>query len=349
MMRPVVLGGVVVLMLAIFVPCVVGAPALLVTKPPVASGVSASTGPVVDPNSVQGQWFHDRIPPTPGCVVNPGPYVLPYEFHDNVYQEGGSSLNSIVGGFGSYKAIYGKVTDITYNGQNITAFKITARISNDTPWGVGPWYRGENSHGEWTTMPPTDPVDPNDPIHHPYVDTRTPYVGDMHNVALTAEFALDSVSLVPSSWSLPYRQGAMPQIIAQNEDTRAWYCYTATGDYYVPTWDFGCIPVGQFAQREMLFSVDAGGLDSLDPRFTGLVASYNAGWGEGDVFFNRTTDLKIGDWVDSIGAIDVGVPYPEDPLRGGNVSVFFVPEPSTFGLLCLAAAALLARVWRRRV
>jgi len=70
--------------------------------------------------------------------------------------------------------------------------------------------------------------------------------------------------------------------------------------------------------------------------------SYLAAWGDGDVFVNRTTSLKISNWLDNLVA-DTGIPYPNDPLLSSDVSVFFFPEPGTLALLGLGATALLRR------
>jgi len=113
------------------------------------------------------------------------------------------------------------------------------------------------------------------------------------------------------------------------------------GNYYVPTWDFGDIPVGGSSTRVLRFGV-AGAITPNDPRYGAIMGSFQAPAGQGDVFLNRTTDLKIGDWLDELTR-DSGVPYPTDwPLRGGNVSVFHnIPEPAS--LVLLAIGALLRR------
>lgn len=299
------------------------APSLPVTKPPVLPPVS-NTGPLIDPNATMGQWFQ-----RPSGLQE----VRGYEFHDNVIGDGGGQLGP--GDFDSHRAIYGKVTGVVTNTSgNISSFVIRSRITNDGP-PIGPWLPGRNSHGEMT-LPPT----PN-------------YVGTLYATKLTAEFALADLALQPSSWTAPYQTGALPFIIADNEDQYAWYCYTpipgATGgDFFVPTWDFGDIPIGSYAERDMHFSVDAAGLVPADPRYLALMASLSQPWGAGDLFFNRTTDLKIGDWIDLLTDIDIGVNYPAaSPLTGGNVSVFHsnVPEPVS-AVLMLAGLAVVAR--RRR-
>jgi hypothetical protein len=58
---------------------------------------------------------------------------------------------------------------------------------------------------------------------------------------------------------------------------------------------------------------------------------------------NRSTDLKIGDWLDVLSH-DNGSPYPfTGSARSGNVSVFFVPEPSVMTLLTVGGLAALRR------
>ena len=106
------------------------APALDIRNPAVDPGW---TGPTIDPHAAQGQWFNTVNDPSSG-------FARPYEFYDNKIGSGG--------GFKSTKAIYGKVTAITGGfGANITAFNITATITNDLP-GDPSWLSGNNSHGE---------------------------------------------------------------------------------------------------------------------------------------------------------------------------------------------------------
>ncbi len=286
----------------------VAGPSLPVTKPPVQP-LPSWTGPGLDSHAQNGQWFADAT----GL-----PQPRSHEFYDNAVQFGGGFLGT--------DAIYGKVTNVVMvpGTAGITAFEITATITNDGP-ATGPWQPGRNSHGE-------------------FLVTQEQYVGTLYQAKLTAEFALASLQFVPAAWVGPYRD--RPEyIVAVNHDQTAWYCYTPdnpvglgpAGNYYVPAWDFGDIPVGTSVTRKLLFNV-AGAITPNDPRFNAIMSSFQAPLGQGDVFLNRTTDLKIGDWLDEL-TLDLGVPYPTDGLlRGGNVSVFHnIPEPASLVLLTLGA------------
>jgi|GEM_PF-937999 len=326
-----------------------GAPGLPVTKPPVLP-VTSWTGPVNDPHAVAGQWFIDKDLWVPGEVQN-GTQFRPYEFHDNVIGSGGGDLPDPPA-FDSFRSIYGKVTSITTHptNSNITGFTIRARITDDR-LALTPWYRGENSHGEWETASPTSPTDPNDPVNNHVDDPfEKQNLDPMRNVKLTVEFAVSDPTQLPEMTS-PYRQGENPAyIVAANHDELAWYCWTPgntedkspIGNFHVPTFDFGDITPGGFVERDLLFTVSDAGILSTETRYSVLTTSLAAEWGEGDIFSNRTTDLKIGDWLDNV-RFDAGVAYPLDPIKGGNVSVFYVPEPTTLGLLALGGLTLLRR------
>lgn len=329
---------------------VYAAPGLPVTKPPVLP-VPSWTGPINDAHAVMGQWFIDKNLWDPGTGQN-GTEVRPFEFHDNVIDYGGGDL----GTFDSSRSIYGKVTSITThptNG-NITGFTIRARITDDRP-ALSLWFRGENSHGEWETVAPTNLENPNDPVDDPAYDPFTKQNNDpMRNVKLTVEFAVSDPTHLPEMVS-PYRQGENPAyIVAVNHDELAWYCWTPdnpenkfpTGDFYVPTFDFGDIAPGGFVERDLFFTVSDAGILPTETRYSVLTTSLENLWGNGDIFSNRTTDLKIGDWLDNV-RFDFGTPYFTDPIKGGNVSVFYIPEPTTLGLLALGGLALL-RVRGRR-
>lgn len=294
--------------------CATAAPSLPITKPPVLP-VPSWTGPVQDPHAMRGQWFQDYRTGVEDFRT--------HEFYDNLMGYGG--------GFSGASAIYGKVSNVQFAGPNIIGFTIEATITNDTP-GEGPWADGSNSHGEWLSTPDQ-------------------YFGTLYDTKLTAEFAITDLGNLPPVWNAPYRN-TDPYIIGLDEDQAGWYCWTPgnpaellpTGNYYVPTWDFGTIPVGQTASRTMNFAVSGPGMTPADIRYGAIMTSWQALWGQGDVFMNRTTDLKIGDWIDDI-AIDSGVASPHEmPLRDGDVSVFHnIPEPATLSLFVLAIALLRRR------
>lgn len=287
----------------------VAAPGLPVTKPPVGP-VPSFTGPIQDPHALQGQWF------TSGFGTGVESYRT-HEFYDNVLGQGG--------GPASTNAIKGVAQNLVLSGGNITAFSILATITNDLP-GDGPWLEQQNSHGELRT-------------------STSPYPGDMFDVKLSASFAVSNSSLLPPGNVGPYHV-IQPYIHALNEDQLAWYCWTPNsqnvpqGNYYVPTWDFGNIPVGATATRVLNFAVDLPGLAPTDPRYVALVESEATGL---DLLMNRTTSLKISDWLDTL-ALDPGTPYPVPASLSSDVSVFFsVPEPASLALLSLGGLALLRR------
>jgi hypothetical protein len=293
------------------------APSLPITKPPVVSGPNPYTGPTNDPTAVQGQWFRDAI-------TEESTY-RPYEFYDNRVLYGGGSSST--------DAIYGKVTDIALNGSLITSFVVQATIRNDTATAKGTWFDGANSHWETLRAPET-------------------YAGPLLDTKLTTSFAISSTANVPSQWTPPYTE-IQPYIIAEDYDELAWYCWSPgegdpEGGYYVPTFDFGDIPLGASVTKYLHFTVGELGLDPVDPRYAAVYESYWADEGAGDIFSNRTTSLKISDWVDTL-ALDDGTPYPGSPMASSDVSVFHaVPEPSSLLAMFSGLAGLGVLIRRRR-
>ena len=300
-------------------------PARLITFPPIIKTGNPNTGPTFDPTATQGQWFMNFN--TTGSQFE----SRPWEFYDN---------NDVQGALGSQR-IRGGVQNITFGGAggNITGFQIVATITNDLPQpDLG--QPGRNSHGE-NLLPPTPT-----------------FQGTMFNVKMTTEFAFPSRVVVPvnvlnqiaanqAPYTLPdYGNGQGVVIQAQNEDQEGWYCFTppnGLGGFYVPTFDFGNIAPGASVSRTLSFVIPGAGLSPGNPLFPQLInwAATNA-----DVLMNRTTDLKIGDWVDIL-AQDTGLPYPVPSFRSGDVSVFFtVPEPTTLAIL--APIGLLALRRRSR-
>ncbi|MGD9128057.1 MAG: PEP-CTERM sorting domain-containing protein [Planctomycetia bacterium] len=277
------------------------------------------TGPQHDPHATQGQWFLN---------MDGTEEYRTHEFYDNVYNE--DVLDS-GGGFAGSFAITGYSSNIRFDASNgnIIGFDVIATIKNDTP-GEGEWVPGINSHGEQLT---------ND------IDQ---YRGTLYDTKLAVEFAVDFPSF--DAWyKNATNSGAVitdpytmvdPLIIAENIDELGWYCWTPdnpeqlnpTGAYLVPTYDFGDIPVGKSQTRVLSFSVTGMGIYEEDPLY-GVITS------DADLFLNRTTSLKISNWIESV-LVDNGNPYPYDeygaPLNS-DVSVFHnVPEPSTLVLLTIA-------------
>lgn len=274
-----------------------GAPSLTVTKPPVQLP-TLMTGPPIDPTATFGQWFVD----TNGVET-----VRTNEFYDET-----------AGGLGA-NAITGFVDNIVYQGgpgTPIQGFSIQATIHNDTTVEAG-WAPGSNSHGE----------------SRPRVEEQA-YVGPLIDVKLAAEFAIGDSSKLPLAFNYPagpYREGGSPFIEAIDEDQWAWYCWNPEdpdlehqppGGYFVPTWDFGTIPQGQSATRQLQFVVAPPGLQPADPRYVAIVASSTA---LSDILLNRSQSLKISTWIDDI-ALDQGSGMEEPPpLRLSDVSVFHNP------------------------
>lgn len=265
-------------------------PSLPVTKPPVQP-TALMTGPMIDPTALHGQWFVD---------TNGTESVRTNEFYDNV-----------LGGSAGAGAITGYVDSITYAagpGTPITAFTIQATIFNDTTLEAS-WGPGTNSHGESLNY------------------QELPYVGPLVDTKLAAEFAITDTNNLPSPFQAPYRD-RQPYIVAVNEHQRAWYCWNPDddnqehnpkGDYFVPTWDFGTIPVGQSSTRKLSFVVAPPGLQPVgDSRYAAIVSSFAT---TNDVLVNRTLSLKISTWIDDI-ALDTGAQQEEPPLRLSDVSVF---------------------------
>ena len=256
-------------------------PSLSVQKPPLFFGLNPNSGPApTDPTAIRGQWF---VPVAGGL-----PQFRSHEFHDNALGQGGGVIST--------KAVHGIVTSIVYlagPGTNIIGFRIRATIFNDTNTTAGQWQPGSNSHGERSLA-------------------TTFYVGTLFRPVLVTEFSLGNNASFPLGpiFGTPYTASPGPRIIAINHDMRSWYCFNNTvppvvGNYYVPGWQFPNIPVGASASRELIYRVIDGGLAPADPRYAAVL---NSMLGGRDILSNRTTSLKISNWVESIW-LDSGVPY----------------------------------------
>jgi hypothetical protein len=311
------------LALALTTQMAAASPFLDITSPPVFNG--GNTGPANDPSASQGQWFQD-VAGFNGNEPIPGTTVTnrTQEFYDNQTGNGGGSAST--------NAITGIIlaNSLTYDGNGlVTGFTIHATITNDLLSTQGSWLDGANSHSETLSTLSS--------------------VKDLYNVKLTTEFADDGKQGNFPTSGAPYF-GPQSNIFAKNYDELAWYSNTATGAYQVPTYDFGTILLGQSVSRDLQFGL-------YNP-----VAQATIQFLIGpDIFMNRTTDLKLGDYfengpgnVDAAGvryqglAVDDGSAYPNTLNRSGNVSVFVTPEPTSLALMVAGLAGLAATGRRKK-
>lgn len=261
------------------------APSLPIHKPPVQP-INSGSGPANDPNAIQGQWFQ--------VIASQELTVRTHEFHDNTQGDGGGSQGHL--------AIAGWVTNVVLvsgpQGSRIQAFDIDAVVCNDTP-GTGSWQSGTNGHFEFQTA-------------------TSQATGTLQQAILTADFAVmtsdPEIPVIP-----PYRW-VSPQIVATNMDVLGWFCWTEDGDFTVPGWTFGDIEPGQSKTQRLNFVVSGAGLSpsETDLRYQAIMQS----WTEGtDLFLNRSSSLKISDWINDLG-VDTGEAYPTSSLASSDVSVF---------------------------
>lgn len=232
----------------------------------------------------------------------------PHEFYDNQTGNGGGSAST--------GAITGKIINLSYDESGlVSGFTIRSSITNDLS-GSGVWAAGSNTHSDLNQTP---------------VSASTLYLARM-----TIEFADDGTRGNFPSGGSPYI-GPESNIYAIDYDALAWYSYTSTGNFWVPTYDFGNIHPGQTVTRDLQFGlythVDQATIQNL----------INAN----DIYMNRTTDLKIGNYFDST-AIDDGSAYPASAMLSGNVSVFAVPEPTSVSLLMIGIAGLVSTARYRK-
>ena len=272
-------------------------PGLRIIKPPVAP-LAQPTGPSWDILATRGQWFQ-------GNTASGVPFssFRCLEFYDNFTGPAGVGPGTL--------AIRGQPQNIVFDliSGCIKSFEIVATITNDMP-SQEPWQSGANSHGE-------------------VLQESNQYVGTMWETRLTGDFAVDPAkgfNYPPGPAVGPY-QDVQPHIVATNATELAWYCwapnqpnpYSPPGDFQVPTWNFGNIPTGASATRLLKFRVDAPGLPPTDPRYIALT-QYP------DVLLNRSTSLKISNWL-SVLAGDPGTPYTDPTAYNSDASVFFNRRP----------------------
>jgi len=221
------------------------------------------------------------------------------EFYDNAQ---GPEMPSIPwGGLAGSRAIYGWVARIDYNMiEEIIGFAIEATITNDSYVydGVLAETKGGNDHQQ--TAP----------------DIAGQAIEVMRNTRVTASFADTGLTPDPTT-----------NIHAVGYDELGWYCYSLeepplpqpNGDYVVPTWDFGTIPPGGTVTRRLEFVVSP-----PEPPGTRLFALLQlSNQKTADVLANRTTSLKISQFVDTLFGDD-GTAWP-GPIgsSSSDVSVFF--------------------------
>ena len=165
---------------------------------------------------------------------------------------------------------------------------------------------------------------PGENSHHEYWEKNKPYIGTMFDVKLTTDFA-------------DAKEG---KITAIDYDQLAWFCQPKTGSFKVPTYDFGDIAPGETVTKDIQFSYDSG-VEGLTEFLKKALE------GKEDIFLNRTTSLKISDFIDGL-VFDDGTPYPVPPGLSSDVSVFHaVPIPCAVYLLCSSMLGLI--VMRKKI
>ena len=278
-------------------------PVLLITHPPVSN--SGQTGPAIDASASKGQWFQNVTGFNGSApIVGNDVESRPLQLYDNLTGSGGGSAST--------NAIKGVITKVELDPINVNlalGFTIRASITNDTP-PVGSWADGANTHGE--TLSTTDS-----------------YSRSLAGVKLTVNFADDGKKdNFPTG--TPAFMGSEPNIYATNYNELAWYSFTTTGGFYVPTYDFGNIGIGQTVTKDLNFLF-------YNPE---NAAQYQQWLTNGnDLFYSRSPNLKIG-YYGSVLQPDTGGAYPYTNLFSGNVSVFAIPEPTTLSLFGIGLAGM---------
>lgn len=300
---------------------------------------SAPAGPALDPTTANGQWF----------LMNNGlEDSRTHEFHDNISTFNGQNWGGgPVSGPGSdHLAVSGTFAGYTTAAGLVTGYQMQVRITNNTPAVNGFAANQPNSHGEDRLVPwPT-------------------YTGTMYDVRFSAHWADDGNPLNyllggPNQASdnpppfAPVSPGTS-NTYATGYDALAWYSFTTAtpgnppGDYQVPTWDFGTIPVGGTATRLLTFSF----YDAMNPALLPPPSS----WAGLDLTVARSDDIKIGTYFQSDPVVqnftDRYFPYPGgsyNPLTSvySNSSVFFSAVPAPGAVTLLGLGGLLAGRRRR--
>jgi hypothetical protein len=204
------------------------------------------------------------------------------------------------------------VQSVSFPFPGISAFDVLVTIYNDSSTsGGGPWTNGINSHNET-------------------LNTQEQYTNTLNQIIISADFATCG-NIAANADKDPAYTDYAPYIVANNNDYSCWFGTTAVnanqmGDYFVPGWDFGDLLPGQSTNRLLSFVVLNGSgftdiIPNTDPRYSVLT---NASVDLSDILINRTSSLKISNWIGSLSP-DNGSDYPINETTSSfleNVSVF---------------------------
>ncbi|MCL5104711.1 MAG: hypothetical protein M1133_11450 [Armatimonadetes bacterium] len=248
------------------------------------------------------------------------------ELFDNLQSGGFPAMSWPWGGAASTDAIKGVIKNVALSGGMVVGFTVEASVTNDSYYQPGSLVgtSGGNSHGQSAG------------------NISGQYILNLREVRLAAAFADDSI---PGNWPAtvaPF-SAEEPNAYAVNSDHLAWYCYgmgypptpNGASGYWVPAWDMtgGSVTCnGVPSTPDVIMPgethtrlIDFGLHTPVSPFSTFGIFLINAQSGNWDIFVNRTTSLKIGDYADEL-AQDTGIAFPTSPNRGSNVAVFFEPE-----------------------
>ncbi len=288
-----------VLILTLAVPAVLAGPARPV-RSDMFNNPPQPSGPPHDPTAIRGQWFSQ---------ANPDPtapkYVKSWEFHDDE----------------TPLSIKGIVQSITHVNpldplSDIVAFTVLATVSNNLP-SIMASTASSNSHNEVQSPP------------------YPGYAGPLLGARITAEFAVADTTKLPNGTPPYYTDpvsGGRYFIEAVNEDEWAWYCWNpeqggqfpgGPGDYQVPAWILGDIPLGSSKSVLMQFQITGGSMPRTDYRHSVIRYSKD---NQADLLYNRHSSLKISHWLDTLLIDYGGIITAPPPPPGG----FYEPEPPQY-------------------
>ena len=298
------------------------APSLPVTHP-VVTPAELNNGPgMIDANAVMGQWFQS--------VATSNLAYRTREFHDNSVSNGGGAAGHL--------AIAGRVTNVVRVVFNlfqyrITSFDIVATVSNDTAsTASGSWADGTNCYGEVRS-------------------TGASYSNTLCQAILTADFARAGLLPLPTVTLPQYRMPPGMFITATNHDQISWYGFNLQGGaYQVPGWTLGDIPPGGGTNLTLHFIVtevngasgDDIGIPDTELRYTVISDAESSG---ADIFINRSSSLKVGQWIIDPWTDD-GSAYPvnDETNDASCVSVFHNTVDETNQVIAIRGCGLLTGI-----